>query len=211
MTIARSDPDAPKSTGSVRDDLSIGPDDEAIRTRDEALLSELDELDGVEDANPVPATGVTHEMRAAVEAKRAEIAADNKAAKEARDARRRAARRASKEYQAELKEARDTYEAKILAEEGREVRAYIKVPGKTRGEREEGAKARDAARKRDERSRATQVEKDAAADKKWAARQRKKNVPEEQIAQGLAKRAADRQHRQPEPGPYEDNPNFGAF
>lgn len=150
-------------------------------------------------------------LREAVKAKRDQIAADNEAAKATRNARRWKRERDPVEYEKQKIGQREAYAAKIEAEEGREVRAYAKVPGKTREEHDDNARQRHAERERERRANATQVEKDAAADKKWAARQRKKNVPEEQIADGLAKRAADRQHRQPEPGPYEENPNFGAF
>lgn len=207
MSIADSDRDAHEKANYHQNELSIGGDLEAIRSREEALLSELDEPKD----DPSPVKGVAPELRATIKAAREQVAVDNLAKKEQRDERRRAARRASPQYQAELKEARDIYEARILTEEGREVRNYTKVPGKTREEREENAKARDAARKRDERANATQAEKDKENDRKWVARQRKKNVPEEQIAEGLEKRAADRVHRQPEPSAYEDNPDFGAF
>ncbi len=214
MSIADNDPDAQSDKSPSQIDISSGIDDEALRQREAALLSELDDI---EDTNTLPNTQKSdlNVERAVVRAKIDAIAADNLAMKEQRDATRRAARRASPEYQAELAEQRQAYADKIAAEEGREVRAYVKVPGKTRAEREQNAKDRDAARKRDARCSATQEQKDKDADNRWIARQRKKGVPEEQIASELeAKKAARSEKRRldrPDPGEYEDNPDFGAF
>lgn len=142
-----------------------------------------------------------------VKAKREQIAEDNEAEKPVRDARRRALRRASPEYQIERAEARETYAAKIAAEQGRAVRPYSKVPGKTRAEHDENAKKRDAARKREERSLASQKDKDDEADRKWKARKRKIGWSEAKIAEGLEKRVRDRKAARP----YDDNPGFGRF
>lgn len=143
-----------------------------------------------------------------VKAKRAQIAADNEVAKAVRNARRNKQERDPAEYQKQKVEQREAYAAKIAAEEGREVRAYAKVPGQTRAEHDENARQRHAERERERRTNATQVEKNKDNDRKWAARQRKKGWTEDQIAEGLAKRAADRQAK---PDAYESNPLHGAF
>lgn len=214
MSIADNDPNAQNDKSRSQVDISSGIDDEALRQREEALLSELDDI---EETNTLPKTDKAdlNVLRAVVKAKIGAIAADNLAMKDRRDATRRAARRSSPEYKLELAEQRQAYADKIAAEEGREVRAYVKVPGKTRAEREQNAKDRDAARKRDERRNASQDQKDEEADKKWIARQRKKGVPEDQIASELEARKAARSKKRrldrPNPSGYEDNPDFGAF
>lgn len=146
-----------------------------------------------------------------VQDKRAQIVADNEAAKAERNARRWKRERDPVEYEKQKTAQREAYAAQIAAEEGREVRAYVRVPGTTREEHEENAKARDAARKREARSRASQEAKDRDADNRAVRRWRKKGWTEAQIADELAKRAAGRLHRQPDPGEYEDNPLYGAF
>lgn len=150
-------------------------------------------------------------LRELVKAKRDQIAAENEAERAERNKRRWKAERDPVEYEKQKAAQREEYAAKIATEGGREVRSYEMVPGKTRAEHDANAKARDAARKRDERGKASQEKKDAEADRKWAARQRQKGWSEEQIQQGLDKRADDRRHRQPDPGPYESNPLYGAF
>lgn len=150
-------------------------------------------------------------LREVVKAKRDQIAADNEAAKATRNARRWKRERDPLEYEKQKAGQREAYAAKVEAEEGREVRAYVKVQGKTRAEHDDNARQRHAERERERRANATQAEKDKANDDRSARRWRKKGWTEEQIAEGLAKRKADRLHRQPEPGPYEENPNFGAF
>ncbi len=178
------------------------------------LLSD-DEVEHKAEAGEAAKSGLSEALRELVEAKREAIVADNLAKKEERNDRRRAARRASPEYQLELKEAREAYADKIAAEESREVRGYQKVPGKTAEERAENAKAREADRERERRASADQATKDRQADKKYVKRKRAAGWTDEQIEEGLAslreQRAADRIHRQPDPGKYEDNPEFGAF
>lgn len=179
---------------------------EGRRYRHQPLLTESYTMT-IADSDP-DAPKRLHEV---VKAKRDQIAADNQAAKAARNARRWKVERDPGEYEKQKANQREAYAAQIEAEEGREVRTYVKVPGSTRAEHEENAKARDAERKRNERSRATQNQKDADADKKWAARQRKKGRTDEQINEGLGQRATDRLYRQPEPDAYENNPDFGAI
>lgn len=146
-----------------------------------------------------------------VREKSAQIAADNEAAKAERNARRWREQRDPIEYEKQKEKQREEYANLIAAEEGREVRAYTKVPGKTRAEHAENAKARHAEKQRARWGNVTQAEKDAKADKVWLGRMRKKGWTDEQLAQGLAKRATDRLYRKPEPVPYEENPNFGLF
>lgn len=143
--------------------------------------------------------------------KREQIAADNSAKRAANNARRWKAERDPDEYEKQKADQKAAYADMIADTEGREVRAYVTVPGETRSEHDQNARDRDAARKRDERKNASQEAKDRDADRKWSNRKRKAGWTEEQIAQELAERQEARRHRQPEPGPYEDNPNFGAF
>ncbi|WP_424976806.1 hypothetical protein [Leisingera sp. S232] len=150
-------------------------------------------------------------LRDAVKAARLQIEADNEARKEARNNTRWRYERDPQEYDKQLDRQRQEYADKIAAKEGREVRAYTKVPGKTREEHDKNAKARDAERKREERSCATQEDKDREADKRWGRRMKKKGWTEQQIAEGLKQRHEKRRLRQPDPGPYEDNPDYGAF
>lgn len=146
-----------------------------------------------------------------VKEKRAQIAADNEAAKAERSAHRWREQRDPVEYDKQKEKQREQYANQIAAEEGREVRAYVKVPGKTRAEHAENAKVRHAEKERARWGNVTQAKKDEKADKVWSGRKRKKGWTDEQIAQGLAKRANDRLYRKPEPVPYEDNPSFGLF
>lgn len=180
----------------------------------DSLLSD-DEVERMADAGEAATRGLSQAMRELVKSKIKAIEADNLAQKEERNDRRRAARRASPEYQLELKEAREAYAEKIAAEEGREVRGYEKVPGKTAEERTANAKAREADRERERRAIADQATKDRQADKKYVKRKRAVGWTDEQIEDGLAllreQRAADRIHRQPDPAKYEDNPDYGAF
>lgn len=180
----------------------------------ENLLSD-EEVEHRADAGEAATSGLSQAMRELVKSKIKATKADNAAKKEERDERRRAARRASPEYQLELKEAREAYANKIASEEGREVRGYQKVPGKTPEEREANTRAREAERERERRANADQATKDRHADKKYVKRKRAAGWTDEQIEEGLTslreQRAADRIHRQPDPGKYEDNPKYGAF
>lgn len=203
-------------------DFDAGLSHEVLRANEvERFEAELDDLlsdDEVEHraaAGEAATTGLSKAMRELVEAKIEAIEADNAAKRKERNETRKAARRASPEYQLELKEARDAYAEKIAAEEGREVRGYQKVPGKTAEERAENARAREADRERERRANADQATKDHQADKKYVKRKKVAGWTDEQIEEGLAslreQRAADRLHRQPDPVKYEDNPKFGAF
>ncbi|KRS11032.1 hypothetical protein XM53_18305 [Roseovarius atlanticus] len=207
---------------SGAEDSDAGLSHEVLRANEvERFEAELDNLlsdDEVEhraDAGEAATSGLSKRLRELVKTKIKAIEADNLAKKEERNDRRRAARRASLEYQLELKEAREAYANKIAAEEGREVRGYEKVPGKTAEERAENAKAREADRERERRANADQATKERQADKKYVKRKKAAGWSDEQIEEGLAllheQRAADRLHRQPDPGKYEDNPKFGAF
>ena len=143
--------------------------------------------------------------------KRDQIAADNAAKRSANNARRWKAERDPVEYAKQLADQKEEYAAKVLAEQGREVRAYLKVQGSTGPERAEKRRQRHAEKERGRWANATQAQKDEKADKVWSSRKRKAGWTEEQIGHELAKRVADRLHRQPDPGAYEDNPNFGVF
>lgn len=146
-----------------------------------------------------------------IKKKREDIAAENERLKSERNARRWKSERDPAEYEKQKAGQRDEYAAKILNEEGREVRAYLKVPGATRGEREANAKQRHAEKQRDRWSKVSQDEKDRKNDKVWAGRKRKAGWTEEQIATALVERSIERLNRQPDPGKYEDNPDYGAF
>jgi hypothetical protein len=146
-----------------------------------------------------------------IKKKREDIVAENERLKSKRNAARWKDERDPVEYEKQKADQRAAYEAMVLTEEGREVRTYIKVPGATKAEREENAKRRHAENERERWSKVSQNEKDRKNDKVWASRKRKANWTEEQIARGLADRAAERLHRRPDPGRYEDNPDFGAF
>lgn len=139
------------------------------------------------------------------------IAAENEATRVARNARRNREKRDPVEYEKQKVKQKEEYEARIAAEEGRAVRPYVKVPGKTCAEHNENAKARDAARKRASRANADQADKDREADRKWEVRMREKVWTDGQIAQGLAARETNRRYRHLEPVSYQDNPNFGLF
>lgn len=149
-------------------------------------------------------------LRELMRKKRAQIAADNAAARTERNARRWKSERDPVEYEKQKVEQRKAYALQIETEEGREVRSYVKVPGKTRGQHKENAKARDAERKRIERSRATQSDKDAEADRKWVARKQKAGWSEAQIAEGLLARQEERLQRRRETD-YDNHPLYGAF
>ncbi|KAA8606027.1 hypothetical protein AL036_16405 [Salipiger aestuarii] len=155
-------------------------------------------------------TGVSPALRQLAADARATIVRENAALKAERNARRYKAERDPLKYETQKANQREEYAARIADTEGREVRAYCKVPGKTLAEHDENAKARDASRKRAERGNATQAQKDAQADAKWLKRQRARGASEADIAAGLAKRAAGRTVEGEAEG-YEANPNFGAF
>lgn len=156
-------------------------------------------------------TGAPSKLAETIKKKRADIAAENERLKSVRNSRRWKSERDPAEYEKQKADQRAAYAAKVGAEEGREVRAYMKVPGKTRAEHEENAKKRHAEKERDRWSKVSQDKKDKKADDVFAARKRKAGWTEERIAQELDKRAADRLMRQPDPGNYKDNPDFGAF
>ncbi len=139
------------------------------------------------------------------------IAAENEARRVARNARRYREERDPVEYENQKAKQRDEYEAKVETEEGRKVRRYVKVPGKTRAEHDENARAREADRKRASRANTDQADKDREADRKWEGRMREKGWTDGEIAQGLAERQTNRRYRQFESVSYEDNPNFGLF
>ncbi|MCA1777727.1 MAG: hypothetical protein LC676_19605 [Loktanella sp.] len=158
---------------------------------------------------------INADLRKTIEEKQAKIKAENEAKRRERNARRWREQRDPVEYDRQKAKQRGDYAAQIAADEGRNVRAYTPVPGKTRAEHDKNAKARDAERKRASRKNADQAAKDREADRKWERRKRGAGWTDEQIIEGLAnlaaKRAADRYYSQPEPVAYADNPNFGLF
>lgn len=192
-------------------DLSIGLSVDEYHQREAAKIdAALDWDDDAWSALEKP-RNIKGDLRQAIEQAQAKIIAENEAKRVERNARRWREQRDPVEYNRQKIKQRADYAAQIAADEGREVRAYAPVLGKTRAEHDENAKARDAARKRASRSKADQVQKDKDADRTWTRRMRKNGWTDQQIAQGLAKRAADRYYRRPEPVAYEDNPNFGLF
>ncbi|MDO6521289.1 hypothetical protein Q4578_06805 [Shimia thalassica] len=146
-----------------------------------------------------------------VREKREQIAADNARNKAERNARRYKAERDPDEYEKQKKDQKAEYADMIAETEGREVRAYVVVPGETRSEKDQNARQRHAEKERKRWANASQEQKDKKNDKVWCSRKGKAGWSEERIALELAKRQEARRHRQPEPGPYEDNPNYGAF
>lgn len=99
-------------------------------------------------------------MMKLVREKRTQIAADNARLKDERNALRNKAERDPVEYEKQKADQKAAYAEMIAATEGRKVRAYAVVPGKTRSEHDQNARDRDAARKRDERKGAPQEAKD---------------------------------------------------
>lgn len=156
-------------------------------------------------------TGVPSKLAETIKKKRSDIITENERLKSERNSRRWKEERDPAEYEKQKADQRAEYAAKVATEEGREVRAYLKVPGTTRAEREANAKQRHAEKQRDRWSKVSQDEKDKKNDKVWASRKRKAGWTQEQIAKGLVERAVERLNRQPDPGKYEDNPDFGAF
>lgn len=156
-------------------------------------------------------TGVPSKLAETIKKKRSDIIVENERLKSKRNSRRWKEERDPAEYEKQKADQRAEYAAKVAAEEGREVRAYLKVPGTTRAEREANAKQRHAEKQRDRWSKVSQDEKDRKADQMKSARMRKAGVSEDQIAEEMARRAEKRLLRQPDPGNYEDNPDFGAF
>ena len=156
-------------------------------------------------------TDARPKLAESIKKKRANIADENERLRSERNARRWKAERDPVEYEKQKAGQRDEYEAKVMAKEGREVRAYLKVPGATKAEREENAKRRHAEKERERWSKVSQDKKDEKADKVQSARMRKAGFSEGEIAQEMTKRAEKRRLRQPDPGRYEDNPKFGAF
>ena len=149
------------------------------------------------------------DRRALIKATRQKIEADNLARKDERNARRWKAERDPEEYDQQKAGQREEYAQMIRETEGRDVRAYTKVPGQTPAERAENRRKRKAERQRKNWANASQAEKDAKADRVWIARQRKKGLSEAEIEAGLAKRRADREGDRV--NSYADNDGFGAF
>lgn len=178
----------------------------SIAESDRDALEKVDPLDATEEARNIKAN-----LRQSVEKARNKITAENEAKRAERNSRRWREERDPVEYDRQKANQREEYAAQIAAEEGRAVRAYVPVPGKTRAEHDENAKARHAEKERTRRANADQAAKDREADRKWAGRKRKAGWTDEQIEQGLADLATKRHYRQPDPVSYEDNPNFGIF
>jgi hypothetical protein len=139
---------------------------------------------------------------------RGKVASENERNKATRNARRWKEERDPVEYEAQKVQQKVEYAAKIAEEEGREVRAYVKVPGKTVEERERNRLARKAEKEAARRSTAPTATKHKNADRMWIKRKKAAGWTPGRIAEGLAQRHAD---RQTDPGEYENNPLYGAF
>lgn len=140
-----------------------------------------------------------------------QIADENERLKSERNARRYKAERDPIEYERQKAGQRAEYAVQIAEEQGRSVRAYEKIPGKTRAEHDQNSRQRRAERERERRAAQDQSEKDKRADHVWAKRKREAGWTSDEIRKGLEERAEKRLYRRPEPVPYEDNPNYGMF
>lgn len=129
--------------------------------------------------------------------KSAEIKAENERLRKERNSRRWRAERTPAEYQAQKERQRKEYAAGVLAEEGREVRAYEKIGGRTKVEHRENARARHAEQEKQRYNGLSEEERqrinDVKADKQFVDRLRKKGMPEADIAERLAHRIAERE------------------
>jgi hypothetical protein len=130
-------------------------------------------------------------------------AEENEELKAARNARRWKAERNPVHYSKQLVAQREAYAA-LIANEGREVRAYAKIEGNTPAERKQARLDAHAERNRTARAKAPQKAKDAAADRKWVKRAEAKGMSAEDIAQGLKGRIRERSL-------YENHATYGSF
>ena len=98
-------------------------------------------------------------------------------------------------YEAQKAVQREQYAKEIATTEGRDVRSYLKIEVAQKMERDVIRKERDAKRQAEKRASATQEQKDARADTVWKKRAEKRGLTSDQIAEGMAKRIADRKSR----------------
>ncbi|MEQ8400513.1 MAG: hypothetical protein RIE24_03625 [Silicimonas sp.] len=154
-------------------------------------------------------SSVSPNLLATVKAAKAAIKADNESAKAERNARRWKTERDPAEYEQQKENQREQYAAAVLADQGREVRAYHKIDAKTKAEREKIVQERAAKRMQRNRMKASQDTKDREADRKFRKRKEAAGWTAEEIAAGLRKLQADRALGRS--NDYLGNPDYGKF
>lgn len=172
-----------------------------------------------------PETPVRAPLRSLIRTWLDQLEQDNEALRLERNNRRWYVERDPVEYERYKAQLRADYATRIRAEEGREVRTYERIPGKTVDDHAENVKARKTAQRRDQRAQETPEQREARKDQdafnKWEISKLKAGLTADEIfemtpayeaarAARKAKKAAKAAKAEAASG-IENLPNFGMF
>lgn len=171
-----------------------------------------------------PETPIRAALRSLTRSWLDKLVQDNEALRLERNNRRWYVERDPVQYESYKAELRAQYAQRIRAEEGREVRTYERIPGKTVDDHAENVKARKTAQRRDQRAQETPEQREARKDRdafeKWHTSKLEAGLTEDEIfemtpayeaarAARKAKKAA--KAAKAEVAEMEADENFGMF